>query len=54
VAAAYAGGVGDRLAGASGVKAEVATVDKVVIMEAEIQADRDGVLLSPKRATASD
>jgi hypothetical protein len=42
-----AGGVGDRLVFASGVNAEMATVDKVVIREAEIQADRDRFRVSP-------
>jgi hypothetical protein len=38
---------GDVRVGASGAKAEVATVDEVAVREAEVRGHRDGVQVSP-------
>jgi hypothetical protein len=43
-----ASGGRDVWIGASGDKAEVATVDEVAVGEAEIWGDRDGVQVSPR------
>jgi hypothetical protein len=40
-------GSGDMWVGASGAKAEVATVDEVTFREAEIRVDQDGVQVHP-------